>query len=290
MTAAGRMRLRMISGGWIACMAVGLVAAACSPGALPGSPSPILVGGGGGRYNGSITYRRLGGNYTISEFSQSLALSLVLRSGDEIVGRFEAGGAIGTIQGTLAGDLANGTFRATILVTTSATQGGVTTNCEGRGDITGTLSGVTLVWSGGTITYDNCPGLSTSSAAQAIAVSPIPGSSGNRANLTVTVLNGTSIARTTCGGGPGYAFTVEMAETAGIKVIFDDTFRIEERKSFGEISRTDTDMPFSELQGGSRRAYEVCSQTSGTYQAFFSGNDASGNRIRVATPLVTMLP
>jgi hypothetical protein len=81
-----------------------------------------------------------------------------------------------------------------------------------------------------------------------------------------------------------------MAETAGIKVIFDDTFSIEERKGFGEISRTETDMPFSELQGASRRSYAVCSQTSGTYQAFFSGNDGSGNRIRVATPLVTMLP
>jgi hypothetical protein len=289
-SAVARVPARTVSAGGFICILIGMFAGGCSPGALPGSPSPILVGGGGGRYNGSITYRRLGGNYTIAEFSQSLALSLVLRSGDEIVGRFEAGGGAGTISGTLTGDLANGTFRATILVTTSASQGGTTTNCEGKGDITGTLSGVTLTWSGGTITYDNCPGLSTMSAAQAIAVSPIPGSSGSRANLTMTVLNGTSISRTACGGGPGYAFIVEMAEASGIKVIFDPTFTIEERKSFGEISRTDADMPFSELQGGSRRSYGVCSQTAGTYQAFFSGNDANGNRVRVATPLVTMLP
>ena len=42
-----------------------LAAAACSPGTLPGTPSALTVGGGGGRYNGTITTRRIGGMATI---------------------------------------------------------------------------------------------------------------------------------------------------------------------------------------------------------------------------------
>ena len=287
--------LKPLLGMWIPAALVSVAilagATACSPGALPGSPSPILVGGGGGRYNGSINYRRLAGNYTVSEATQSLILSLVLRAGSEITGRIETGATSGTLQGTLSGDLANGTFRATILVSTAATQGATTTACEGRGDITGTLSGVNLSWNGGTITYDNCPGLSTTSSAQAVAVSPIPASSGGRANVVITIPGGTSVSRSACATGIlGYPFTVEIAETSGIKVTFDSTFTIEERRNFGALTRTDPDMPFTDLQGGARRTYSACSQTPGTYQAFFSGNDANGNRVRVATPLVTMGP
>ena len=264
--------------------------AACSPGTLPGSPSPVLVGGGGGRYNGAITYRRLGGNYTISEASQRLDLSLVLRDVNQITGRFETAESSGTVQGVLKGDMANGTLDATVLVQTTVRQGGGGT-CEGRGQIIVTLAGVNLSWTGGSITYDNCPGLTVSSEAKAVAVSPIPESFGTRANVMVTVLGGAVVPRGTCpSGGAGYPFTVEMSETAGVNVSFDSTFRVEQRPSSTGTSSTQLDMPFFSLSGGSRRTYGACSPVAGTYQAFFSGTDANGNRIRVASPVVTLGP
>jgi hypothetical protein len=85
----------------IAIFVLAAAAAACSPGTLPGSPSPIVIGGGGGKYNGSITYRRLGGNYTISEASQALSLSLALRDVNQIIGHFETGESSGTVQGVV---------------------------------------------------------------------------------------------------------------------------------------------------------------------------------------------
>jgi hypothetical protein len=263
---------------------------ACSPGTLPGSPSPIAVGGGGARYNGTITYRRLAGNYTVSESAQPLSLSLVMRGADQISGRFEAGQSTGTLTGIVSGNLAGGTFQATALVINTATMGGTTTSCEGRGQVTGSLSGVTLTWSAGSITYDNCPGLSTTTQVQAVAVSPIPGGSGRNANLSITILGNTTVVRSTCGGLPGYPFTIEIAETAGIDVTLDPTFLVEERRNFGAVSITTLDMPFTDVDGGSRRTYNACSPVAGTYQAFFSGTDANGNRIRVASPIVTMAP
>jgi hypothetical protein len=264
-------------------------AVACSPGTLPGSPSPVLVGGGGGRYNGSITYRRLGGTYAITEASQRLDLSLVLRDVNQISGRFESGETSGTLHGTLRGDMANGTFDVTVLVQTAARQGSATTTCEGRGQITGTLSGVNLSWTGGSIAYGNCPGLSISSDARAVAVSPIPATSGTRANVVITVLGGAIVPRGTCATGTaGYPFTVEVSETSGVNVTFDATFRVEERRSAGGTSSTELDTPFLGLTGGSRRTYSACSPVAGTYQAFFSGTDASGNRIRVASPIVIL--
>jgi hypothetical protein len=264
--------------------------AACSPGTLPGSPSPVLVGGGGGRYNGSITYRRLGGNYTISEASQRLDLSLMLRDVNQITGRFETAESSGTVQGVLIGDMANGTLDATVLVQTTVRQGGGGT-CEGRGQISVTLAGVNLSWTGGSITYDNCPGLTVSSDARAVAVSPIPDSFGARANVVITVLGGASVPRGTCStGGAGYPFTVEMSETAGVNATFDSTFRVEERRGSGSPSSTQLDMPFFSLNGGGRRTYGACSPVAGTYQAFFTGADANGNRIRVASPVITLGP
>ena len=266
-------------------------AAACSPGTLPGSPSPVLVGGGGSRYNGTITTRRLGGNYAITEAAQRLDLSLALRDVDQITGRFESGETSGTVQGVLRGDLSNGTFDATVLVQTAARQSGATTTCEGRGQITGTLSGANLSWTGGPIAYANCPGLTISSDARAVAVSPFPDTSGTSANVVITVLGGAFVPRGTCTTGRGgYPFTVEMAETAGVTVMFDATFRVEEGRNVGGTSSNQLDMPFTSLDGGSRRAYGACSLAAGTYQAFFSGTDANGNRIRVASPVVTIGP
>jgi hypothetical protein len=264
----------------------------CSPGTLPGSPSPVLVGGGGARYNGSLTVRRVGGSYAITEAAQSFTLSLVMQSVEQITGRFDAGAGIGSLTGTLDGSLASGTFEATLLVNTPAQQGSTALTCEGRGSITGTLSGVNLSWSGSSITYDNCPGLTTSAQAQAVAVSPIPGTPGaavDRANLVISIVGGTRVPPGPCLGGlTGFPFTVEMAEMAGIDLTFDSTFVVEERRNFGGVSTTTLDMPFTDLDGGSRRTYGACSLVPGTYQAFFTGTDANGNRIRVASPIVTL--
>jgi hypothetical protein len=258
---------------------------------LPGSPSAITVGGGGARYNGSVVYRRIGGNFAISEASQTLNLSLVVRDSNQITGRFDSASGGGTLAGTLVGDLAGGTFDATLLVLTLATQVSGQTSCEGRGQVIGTLSGQNLTWRVASITYDNCPGLTVTSDAQAVAVSPIPGAIGNSASVVISVLGGANVPRGTCeGGGAGYPFTVEMAETLGVDVTFDSTFIVEQRRNFGNVSSGVLDMPFTDLKGGSRRSYSVCNPVSGTYQAFFSGQDANGNRIRISSPVVTFLP
>jgi hypothetical protein len=263
--------------------------AACSPGTLPGSPSPILVGGGGGKYNGSITYRRLGGIYTISEAAQQLTLSLSLRDVNQLTGRFETAESSGTVQGVLTGDMSNGSFDVTMLIVTTARQGGTTSSCEGRGQLTGVLAGLKLTWTGGSIAYDNCPGLRVSSQADAVAVSPIPDSSSTQASLVITVLGGATVRAGTCGTGiTGYPFIVEMSETAGVNITFDSRFRIEERRGAGGVSASELDMPFTTINGGTRRTYATCSPVPGTYQAFFTGTDANGHRIRVASPVVTL--
>jgi hypothetical protein len=271
-------------------LAIALVAvAACSPGTLPGTPSALTVGGGGARYNGTITTRRIGGGYTINELSQALTLSLTVRGADQISGRIDSSGNTGTLTGTLTGNLAAGSFQATMLVSTSAQQGATPTTCDGRGTVTGTLSGVNLTMSSTSVTYDNCPGLTTSSQAQAVAVSPIPGATPNRANVVISILGGTSVAAGVCPSGiPGFPFTVEISETAGINVTLDPTFIAEERRGAGALSVNIIDMPFTDLPGGERRTYGVCSPVSGTYQAFLSGTDGAGNRIRAASPLVSL--
>jgi hypothetical protein len=266
-----------------------VAATACSPGTLPGTPSALTVGGGGARYNGTLTMRRVGGNYTISELAQALTLSLTVRGADQITGRIDALTNTGSLTGTLTGNLAVGSFQATMLVSTTAQQGAATTTCEGRGDVSGTLSGLNLTLTSTSVTYDNCPGLTTSSQAQAVAISPIPGAPINRANVVISIIGGTHIARGTCAGGiPGYPFTVEIAETTGINVTLDPTFVAEERRGGGGLSTSTQDMPFTDLPGGTRRTYDVCSPTTGTYQAFITGTDAGGTSIRTASPLVTL--
>lgn len=272
-------------------IAIALPTFACSPGTLPGTPTRITAAGGGGRYNGTIITRRVSGPYTITETAQPFSVSMVLRSAQQLTGQFSAGESAGTMQGVLDGTLASGTYRATVLISTTARQGTAPSSCEGRGDIIISLSGANLSWTNGNIDYPNCPGLTVSSQAQALAVSPIPAATGGLANVVITVTPGATIARSTCGAGiSGFPFTVDMAETAGVTVTFDSTFTIEERRNFGAVTRNTLDMPFSELAGGSRRSYAACSPVAGTYQAFFGGNDANGNRIRVASPVVTMGP
>ena len=267
--------------------ALAATAASCSPGTLPGAPSPIASGGGGGRYNGTIGYRRVGSApYSFSE-SQPLNLSLSMRGEDQIFGRFETPESSGSISGVVDGTLAGGTFDATILVSSAAGHPGGARTCEGRARIAGTFSGVNMAWGGATIQYENCPDLVVVASADAIAISPIPGEFGGRANVVIGVIGGTAIARSSCPGGtPGYPFTVEMAERAGIDVEFDDTFTTEDAAG----TRTTLDMPIRQLPGGGRRTYSVCSPEAGTYQAFFDGVDANGNSVRVSSPLVTFLP
>lgn len=261
----------------------------CSPGTLPGTPSEITTGGGGARYNGTLTTRRVGGGYTINEAGQTLVLSLTLRGLDQIAGRIEFGGNVGTLTGTLSGNLNQGSFQATILISIAALSGGATTLCDGRGDVAGTLSGVNLSLTSSSVTYDNCPGLTTSAQAQAVAVSPIPGVIPNRANVVISILGGTRVGAGVCAGGvSGFPFTVEIAETAGINVTLDQRFTAEERRTNGALSVSTLDMPFTDLPGGQRRTYGACSLVPGTYQAFITGIDASGNRIRAASPLIAL--
>ena len=270
-----------------------LVLAGCSPGTLPGTPTPVLVGGGGARYDGTVTVRRVGGNYTLNEALQRLSLALVMRGDGQISGRFDAGGSSGTVSGNVQGNLAAGTMNATLLIVTPAQQGGTAMTCEGRGDVTAILSSVNLTWIANQIVYDNCPGLSTASQAQAFAVSPIPGTLGSsaRANLVISVVEGITIRRSTCAdGAAGYPFTVEITETAGVNISFDPTFVVEERPNFGAVFTTVHDVPFTGMDGGSKRSYATCSRAPGTYQAFFSGTDAGANRLRAASPLVTFEP
>ena len=265
-----------------------VTAAACSPGTLPSTPSLVTAGGGGGKYNGTITTRRIAGNFAIGEGAQALSLSLAVRGTEQITARVDAGGNTGSLTGTLTGTLASGSFQATLLILTPAQQGGTAITCEGRGDVSGTLSGLNLVLTGNSITYSNCPGLITSTQAQAVAVSPIPGSTPNRANVVISVLGGTHVPRGTCSSGlPGFPFTVEIAETNGIDVTLDPTFIAEERHDGGGTTTSTVDMPFTNLPGGTRRTYDVCSLTAGTYQAFITGTDGAGNKIRTASPLVT---
>jgi hypothetical protein len=77
---------------------------------------------------------------------------------------------------------------------------------------------------------------------------------------------------------------------AGVNVTFDSRFRIEERQGSSVTTSSELDMPFSSITGGTRRTYAACSPVAGSYQAFFSGTDANGNRVRVASPVVTLGP
>jgi hypothetical protein len=119
----------------------------------------------------------------------------------------------------------------------------------------------------------------------------VPGTYGGQANVVVTVLPSTVVPRGTCNtGSSGWPFTVIAAETRGIDVQLDQTFTVEERSASGVPSRNVVETPFRSLNGGGQREYTVCAPSSGTYQAFFSGNDTRGNRVRFASPVITLVP
>jgi hypothetical protein len=218
-------------------------------------------------------------------------MSIVLGAGDQLSGHFEAGETTGTLQASLDGSMSSGHFRGTLLVSTPAAAGGASSVCEGTGDVSGDFSGRDMVWSASEIVYHNCPGLVVGSQAQGYAVSPVPGSSRGAANVVVTVLPSTSVRAGGCAaGGSGWPFTVVAAENAGIDVRLDPTFMVEERPAAGLPTRSTVTTPFTALAGGARREYAVCATVPGTYQAFFSGVDARGNRVRFASPLVNLLP
>lgn len=264
---------------------------ACSRGALPGSPSPPGPIGGGARYNGTLVYSRIAGGFQIDTSPRRLDLSLVLGAGDELSGRFEAGDTDGTLQATLDGTMSNGTFHGTILVSVPATAGNASSTCEGTGLVTGHFSGPAVTWNASQIQYENCRGLIVGSQAQASAVSPVPAPFGGRANVVVSVMPSTLIRAGACpSGGAGWPFTVVVFENAGIDVRLDASFVVEESTAGGTLTRYDVSTPFTTLSGGARREYQVCSPSAGTYQAFFSGIDAGGHRVRFATSLVTLVP
>ena len=296
---------RAAVGGVLAAALAAVTVASCSPGSLPGSPSPILSGGGGGRYDGTLSYRRLTGNVPIDESSQGMTMSLSLGGADQFSAQFvSSSGSRGSLQGQLNGALNNGTFQATILVSVPITGGVAPLSsgalafspladtgpmCQGRGEATGSFNGLNFTWTIGTITYSNCQ-LLTSSQAAATAASPIPQTqpaASTRANVVITIYPSTTISRGTCSDGKsGFPFTVEIAETAGVAVTLDDTVIVEQRR--GQVVTTERDNnPLTSLGAGEKRRYAGCGLASGTYQVFFTGKDARGNSIRFSSPLIT---
>lgn len=264
---------------------------ACSPGSLPGSPNPITVGGGGGRYDGTLTYRRLGGVFNINENAQSLSMSLQLAAEDQFNARFDtSAGSHGSLQGILApgGTLTSSAFRATLLVSVPATSTGGTSTCEGRGDATGTFSGTQVTWTTGAISYDNCAGLSTAQQASATATSPIPAQPTAAAVIVAVSPSTRIVQQSTCADGlAGFAFVVEFRETSGLSVDLDDRVTVEERRSNQTVIRTTSENPVRTLAGGERRTFAACGHEPGSYQVFFSGHDQNNNAIRFASPVVT---
>lgn len=274
----------------VAAAALAATTLGCSRGSLPGSPSPMGSVGGAARYDGTLTYTRVSGGFQINAGVRRLDLSIVLGTGDGLSGHFQAGDTSGSVQAALDGTMSAGHFEGTILITTPAAAGGASTRCEGAGRVSGDFSGRNVSWRASDVTYDNCPGLVVGSEAQATAISPVPGTI-NSANVVVSVLPSTSVRASACpAGGSGWPFTVIAAENAGVDVRLDTTFIVEERPVTGPATRSTVNTPFTTLTGGAQREYRVCAPTAGTYQAFFSGNDSRGNRVRFATPLVTLLP
>jgi hypothetical protein len=272
-------------------MVSALAVQACSRGSLPGSPSPIGAFGGGARYNGTLTHSRVAGGFQIDVSAHRLDLSIVVAADEALSGHFEAGDTHGTLQATLDGTMSNGHFEGAVLVFTPASAAGASSVCEGTGRVTGQFSGRRVTWSASNIEYENCRGLVVSSQAQATAVSPVPAPFGGRANVVIAVLPSAAISAGAChGGAPGWPFTVVVSEIAGVDLRLDPTFVVEESTAAGAVTRYSVNTPFTTLTGGARREYHVCSPSAGTYQAFFSGTDVRGNRVRFASPLVTRLP
>jgi hypothetical protein len=252
-----------------------------------------------------MTYRKTGGTFQINESPQGLVMSISLGSlSDQFTATFRAGATSGSLQGVISGSLVDGTFRATVLVTvpaetaptsgTSALAPRAIVPCEGTGEATGRFNGTNVSWDIGAITYSNCS-LSTSTTATAVATTPVPpplpAAEKPKANVVITILPGTSLRRSTCADGrPGYAFTVEIAEIGGVGVRLDDRIVVEERRPGQPLRTTSEENPFTRLEAGERKRWSACedTQSTGTYQAFFSGTDDNGNRIRFASPLITL--
>ena len=284
-----RLRGRVIA--CLALLALTAPAYQCSRGALPGSPTPVGSIGGAARYRGTLTYTRVNGGFAIEPPRQRLDLSIVLGAGDQLSGRFEADGSTGSLQGVVRGTLSAGSFSATLLLSTQATGAAGGRVCEGAAQVSGEFSGRDVTWRASEVMYDNCPGLTARSEADAEAISPVPAIYPGRATVAVTVLPSASIARSTCNSGsPGWPFTVVAAESGGIDVQLDSTFTVEEQSASGMPSRSVVETPFRTLAGGSQREYAVCAPSAGTYQAFFAGSDTRGNRVRFATPVITLVP
>lgn len=270
-------------------------AATCARGSLPASPTAFTAGGGG-RYNGTMTFQRQAGTLQVDGAVRPLDMSVVVANQTQLSGHFTAGNASGTLQGTLAGNLLSGSFQGTTLLSVAVTEGATQRTCDGRGDMSGTFNGLNVNWQITRTSYDNCAGLNVTSAGQAVSISPIPETQPAHANVVVTVEPGNTIAAgAACPGtsatSKGWRFTVIVAETSGVSVTLDSTFIGEQRTpGSSAVSSTTLDTPFRTLDGGSRRTYDGCSPQSGTYQAFFSGVDATGAKVRFVSPLVTLTP
>ena len=261
-----------------------LAIASCSPGTLPGSPTPFTPGGGA-RYSGTMTIARVAGSQSFGTGQRPLDLSLVLGPMNQLTGQFAAGDAVGSLTAELSGSLTTGTFVGQILISLPVTQAGAAVTCDGIQDVEGTFSGGSVTFAASfPLGYRVCPGLLTTVSAAATAISPVPGAIGNRANVIVTVSPGTTIAEGTCESGVGYGFTITLVETAGVAVTFDADYRLIQ---FDEPI-VDVSMPVTGIGGGGRRSFTVCRASAGLFQAVFRGRDDNGNTVLAASPVLTV--
>ena len=110
--------------------------------------------------------------------------------------------------------------------------------------------------------------------AQAVAVSPIPGPGGNRANVVITIAGGPAVARSSCSSGaPGFPFTVEIAESTGIAVTFDSTFVVDTIAPILGALR-DLALPISYLGTGQAVPEDLQRATASTLAAWATGDGA----------------
>ena len=256
-----------------------LAISGCSPGTLPGSPTPFTPGGGA-RYTGTMTIGRLAGT-PFNTGQRPLDLALVLGPGDQLAGQFSAADAVGSITTTLTGSMTSGTFTGQILL--SLPVGGTT--CDGIQDVEGTFNGSSLTMSTPTpFGYPNCPGVFTTVSAAATAASPVPGVIGNRANLIVTVTPGTAISDNSCENGAGFGFTITLVETSGVEAEFESEYLV---IPFDEPA-VETSMPISKIAAGGRQSFGICRPSAGFFQAVFRARDVHGNRVLAMSPVLTL--
>jgi len=228
-----------------------------------------------------MTIARIAGSGSFNTGSRPLDLSLVLGPKDSLTGQFSAGDAVGSLTAQLTGSLTTGSFSGQILLSLPVDSA----TCDGIQQVEGTFTGGNLAFATSVpLSYPNCSGLATTVGATASAISPVPGRSGNRANVIVTVSPGTTIPEGTCESGAGFGFTIALEETSGVEAEFDPTYLLLQF----DAPPADVSMPLSRLEAGARQSFTVCRASSGFFQAVFRGRDSNGNRSLALSPVLTL--